>query len=152
MGAIQQALLAGKGKTYWSSVTDSVWHTNIAWFSTTVKQGMCFSTTKALRVVSCIKHTNTTATTCYIISGNWYWWSVLATVSYSWTTATFNYDLSAWTYTICNDSWWSTYTNRYWAPSPAYTQAKTNITYVSAWGSNTSQWLDIESITTQVIT
>lgn len=129
-------------------VTDSIWHTWPSNFTTTVKQGMCFSCSVSLLLVSAIKNTSTTATTRYLLSWNTYSWTPLATGSYSWTTATIWYTLSPWTYTLCNDSWWSSYNNRYASPSPAYPQTKTNITIVSAWWSNTSQRLDIESITT----
>lgn len=129
-------------------VTDSIWHTWPSNFTTTAKQGMCFSCSVSLLLVSAIKNTSTTATTRYLLSWNTYSWTPLATGSYSWTTATIWYTLSPWTYTLCNDSWWSSYNNRYASPSPAYPQTKTNITIVSAWWSNTSQRLDIESITT----
>lgn len=134
-----------------ANVTDSAWHWAVSTFTTTVKQWMCFSCSVPLLLVSAIKNTSTTATTRYLLSWNTYSWSPLISGSYSWVNATIWYVLSPWTYTICNDSWWSSYNNKYASPSPAYTQVKTNITWVSGWWSNTWQWLDIESITTDTV-
>jgi len=86
-----------------------------------------FATQTATNIIAC----SMDDTGLYFSSTAWVWFN-------SWD----------WTYTLCNDSWWSSYNTRYASPSPAYPQTKTNITIVSAWWSNTSQRLDIESITT----
>lgn len=132
-----------------AAVTDSIGHGSLLTFSTKVKQWMCFSCSVPLLLISAVKNTSTTATTWYLLSGNTYTWTPLATGSYSGTTATIWYTLAPGTYTLCNDRGWSSYNNRYGSPSPAYPQVKTNITIVSGWGNNTSQRLDIESITTE---
>lgn len=134
-----------------AQVTDSVWHWSPSTFTTTVKQWMCFSCSVPLLLVSAIKNASTTATTRYLFAWNTYSWSAIISGSYSWVNAIIWYVIMPWTYTLCNDSWWSSYNNRYASPSPAYTQTKTNIIIISWWGWNTWQRLDIESFTTDTV-
>lgn len=129
-----------------ANVTDSKSKWSVSSFTTTVKQGLCFSCTVPLKIVSAEKNASTTATKWYLLSGNTYSWTPLASGDYSGNTATINYTVNAGTYTICNDNAGSNYTNRY--STVSYPEQDINVKWESAWDNNTIQWLDIESITT----
>lgn len=131
------------------NITDSCTHWAVSSFSTTAKQWLTVIISNRTKIISVTKEASSWATRCMIIWSDSYSWTILAQATYVWAVATFNYELAPWTYLIANDNNWSTYTNRYWAPSPAFPQAKLNLTYKRWWEWNTWQWLEIESITSE---
>lgn len=134
--------------------TDTVAGTWVWTFSTALTTWHDMSCSVSLRLHQVTKRAASASTRCLVYS----WtqaspWSLLWTAMFSWNVATFSWCIiPAWNFYIVCDAEWASRNEAYGNVSPAYPQAGTNVTFVSAWNWNTSQILARESLITDANT